>query len=363
MLTTKEVRNVKVCKPAKPGKEYTKDGTPRRRGKIGKIFKTVFSTDGMSVVGFIVRQPDFLWMIKRPERFLALDSFDIQEGMVVPTKGWDSWDDRAIKRMGIDYDNCLLWEGIYVHDPAGNEIGHVDEISFDETTGKVGSFFLDDGGIARSLIGSVEIPAELVIGYKKGYLIVEPEALDLNPSGGLAAKAGMATAKATNDVKEAGKKAGEAAGKVAGKAAEKGAQGVGKLISRTKHMVTDTRDEFREASGSKKAPSAVKAAAEKAASEKAAAEKSAKAKGASSAKPAEAKAASSKSTSAKQTSAKSTSGTKAASSKTTTTTKPATEKTASGKKSVGAAASEHLQAAGSMFSNFKKEFDKASKGK
>ena len=77
MLTTKEVRSVLVCNKPRAGKEYTKDGLPRRGRKIGKVFKTVFSPDGLSVVGFIVRQPDLLWMFKRPEKFLALDSFDI----------------------------------------------------------------------------------------------------------------------------------------------------------------------------------------------------------------------------------------------------------------------------------------------
>ncbi|MBR2835488.1 MAG: PRC-barrel domain containing protein [Coriobacteriales bacterium] len=321
MLTTKEVRNVKVCRQAKPGKEYKKDGTPRHRHKIGKIFKTVFSTDGLSVVGFIVRQPDLLWMIKRPERFLALDAFDVQDGLVVATKGWDSWDERAIERLGIDYDKCILWEGIYVHDPEGNELGHVDEISFDEVTGEVNSFFLDDGGIARSLVGSVEIPAELVIGYKKGYLVVNREALELTPTGGLAAKAGMATAKASNDVKEVGKKAGEAAGK----AVDKGAEGVGKLIGRTKSMVTDTRDAFNKESG---AAERAKAKAEKEAQAQAKAEQEAK----------------------------------ATKKKSSTSQKSESKGTSSTAKSVSKAASEHLEAAGSMFSNFKKEFDKAKKG-
>ena len=123
MLTTKELKNFKVCKPAKPGKEFTKDGVPRHKKKIGKVFKTVFSPDGLRVVGFIVRQPDLLWMIKRPEKFHALDAFDILDDAIVPTMGADSWDERAIKRLGVDWDTCILWEGIEVHDPSGADIG------------------------------------------------------------------------------------------------------------------------------------------------------------------------------------------------------------------------------------------------
>ena len=162
MLTTKEVAGVKVVRPNKPGREYTKDGLPRHRRKIGKIYKTVFAPDGMRVVGFIVRRPDLLWMFKRPERFLALDAFDIQDGLVVPSRGMASWDDKAIERMGVDYDTCIIWEGIQVKTRSGAELGHVGDISFDEKTGELNSLFLDDGGVARSLIGAVEIPAELM---------------------------------------------------------------------------------------------------------------------------------------------------------------------------------------------------------
>ena len=141
MLTTKEVAGVKVVRPNKPGKEYTKDGLPRHRRKIGKIYKTVFAPDGMRVVGFIVRRPDLLWMFKRPERFLALDAFDIQDGLVVPSRGMASWDDKAIERMGVDYDTCIIWEGIQVKTRSGAELGHVGDISFDEKTGEVTKAF------------------------------------------------------------------------------------------------------------------------------------------------------------------------------------------------------------------------------
>lgn len=317
MLTTKEVGGVKVVRPHKPGKEYTKDGLPRHRRKIGKIYKTVFSPDGMRVVGFIVRRPDLLWMFKRPERFLALDAFDVQDGMVVPSKGGASWDESAIKRMDIDYDTCIIWEGIQVKTRSGSDLGHVGDISFDEKTGELNSLFLDDGGVARSLIGAVEIPAELMVGYKKGVLIVENDAKSLLPSGGLAAKAGEATARASIEAKEGMHKAGQAASK----AVDKGAVGVGKLIGRAKRSVTGAVDNYREESG----------ANERAASKKATTK---------SAAPAKKKAAS---------------GSGSASAGTKKTSSSSSGKSS---KSVGKAVGNHMKAAGSMFSDFKKEFDK-----
>jgi sporulation protein YlmC with PRC-barrel domain len=317
MLTTKEVRSVRVCHGFKPGKEVDKNGVPRRHRKIGKVFKTVFSPDGLKVVGFIVRRPDLLWMIKRPEKFLALDAMDVQDGVIVPTMGSKSWDDEAIKRLGIDWDRCIIWEGMEVKTTGGAEIGRVDELSFDERTGELNSLFLDDGATSRALLGSIEIPAELMVGYKKGILIVKPEAKSLLPSGGLAAKAGEASAAVSAKASETQKAATEATAK----AIEAGTVGVGKGVGRIKRSVTGAVDGFKKESGiGEKKP-----------------------------------AAKSSSGSAKKSSSGSSSGAK----KTTSAKSSSSSKSSStdAKKAV----TNHLKSAGSMFSDFKKEFDKAKK--
>ena len=128
------------------------------------------------MVGFIVRRPDLLWMFKRSDRFIALDAIEVRDGVICPVKGMDSWDDRAIKRMGVDWDTCIIWEGMPVRTSSGEDLGRVDDISFDEETGEAESLFLDDGGTARALVGSVEIPKELMVGYDDGLLIVKSEA-------------------------------------------------------------------------------------------------------------------------------------------------------------------------------------------
>ena len=389
MLTTREVKSVLVCRKPKKGKEYTADGLPRRGHKIGKVYKTVFDPSGMRVVGFIVRRPDLLWMFKRPEKFLSLDAMDASEGVIRATKGMDSWDDRAVKRCGLDWDKCLIWEGMTVRVSGTDDIlGHVDDVSFDEETGAADAFFLDDGGTARALIGSVEIPADLVIGYKDDYLVVKPEAAQCKLSGGLAAKAGTATAKATIAAREGTKKAGQAASK----AVDAGAVGLGKGIGRLKRSFTGAVDGFKKeapASAKKKPASGTRPAGAKSATAKAsgsatkaangAAKKTAsaaakagaaKATGTAAAKrPAATKAATSSTakkpagtaakTSAATAKKASTSATKKASTsaKTTSTAKKASATA----KDAGKAVTDHLKGAGSMFSDFKKEFDKATK--
>ena len=295
----------------------------------------MFSPDGLRVVGFVVRRPDLLWMFKRPERFLALDAMDVQDGFIVPAMGGASWDERAIKRLGVDWDTCILWEGIEVKTTDGASLGHVDDISFDERTGDLNSLFLDDGGVARGLVGSVEIPVDLMIGYQKGVLIVKPEAALLLPTGGLAGKAGEMTARIGNEAKEGV----AAAGKAAGKAVDKGTVGIGKAIGRAKRSVTGAVDSYRKESG----------AEERAAAKKAQQEAEAK----------RAKAAQTAKAGAKPfASVKTSASAKAdATTKTKAVAKPKEDET----KSVGAALGDHMKAAGSMFSNFKKEYDKARK--
>lgn len=360
MLTTKELKGLKVCQAAKPGKEYTKDGVPRHRRKIGKVFKTVFNPGGDHVVGFIVQRPDLLWMFKRPDRFLALDSMDIQDGCIVPIRGMDSWDERAIKRLGVDYDTCIIWEEIQVKTREGVELGAVDDMSFDENTGELQTLFLDDGGASRALLGSIEVPSGYMIGYEKGFLIVESDALECKAAGGLAAKAGVATAKVGMEAKEGVAKAGAAVGKAASTAVDKGSVGLGKLVGRAKDSVTGAVSEYRKESG---APKKSTSDGAKAASSSKKASSSSK-KGASGTK------ASSGTAKAATGTSKAATGAKASATTTTTTTakkassassakKATTAKTAT--KSTGKAVGDHLKSAGSMFSDFKKEYDKASK--
>ncbi len=404
MLTIKQVRKLKVYRRPKPGKEYTKDGMPRRGRKIGKLYQTVFDPTGMRVVGFVVRRPDLLLMFKRPEKFLALDSAEFDDDDVLYAKdGSDSWDDKAIKRLGIDYDSCLMWEGMDVKTQNGDELGRVSDISFDERTGKVKTFFLDDGGAARALIGSVEIGGDQVVGYRKGFLIVTNDVSSQQLSGGLAAKAGAATAKAKINAKEGTRKADEAASK----AVEAGSVGIGKGIKRLKDSFEGARDEYNRTSGRDEEKARREAAerrekleARAAAAKKAASKKVAEARKAASgdARDSVAKQAGAKTapkavtpkTTAKSGSAAKTASTaaktapKAAAStakKTTATAKATASKASTGarkavpkatatkaaaspkrQESAGELVGEHLKGASTMFSDFKKEFDKASRG-
>ena len=201
--------------------------------RLGKAHLAVFSPDGKKVVGFLVKRPDIVGMVKRPDVFVALDALAPVDGGYRVTLGDESYDKRARERLGLDWDLCVMWAGMDAKTTKGTILGYVGDASFDETTGQVSAFFIGDGGVAESLVGSVQVPVDMLVGYKKGFMLLKPEAASQELTGGLAGKAGEAAAKA---------KAGGA------KVADKGSKAIGKQIGRTKGMFGAFMDEYKKAS-------------------------------------------------------------------------------------------------------------------
>lgn len=228
--------------------------------RIGQVRQVVFTPKGDRVVGLLVRRPDVAGMIKRPDAFVALDSFMMTQLGLVITKGEDGLDQKAIERLGLDWDSCILWTGMDAKTTDGKELGWVADVEFDSKDGLVQAFFVGDGSVAESLVGDVVIPGSMLRGYQKGYMLVDPQAANLSLNGGLAAKAGEGYARA----KLGGKAAASKAGKAADEAVQKGARGVGRMIGKakksdpqeavkkqlgkTKGMFGSFMDEYRKAS-------------------------------------------------------------------------------------------------------------------
>lgn len=234
-------------KESRSGKEKLKS--------LGRVHMTVFAPDGKHVVGFTITQPDIAGMVKRPDLFIAYDAFEIGDKGLVATKGKESFDDEARKRLGLDWDSCLIWTGMDAKTEDGKELGYIDDVAYDPATGEVQTFYVGDGGLAQKLVGTVEIPASMYKGYKKGFMIVDPAAAELALNGGLAAKAGEDYAKA----KQASKEGAAKAGKAATEAVDKGSHELGRAISRTAKAMEESKEEFEKAAGTpKKKPAAKK---------------------------------------------------------------------------------------------------------
>ena len=245
MLSINDLYGRKVYVPKKAKKKKGAEPDEIKLGKLGKVHMAVFSPDGREVVGFLVTRPDIVGMVKRPDAFLAWDSFRIlDDGTLCLTREGDGLDDAARKRLGVDWDSCVMWEGMDAKTASGKKLGYVSNADFDAKTGLVGSFYVGDGGVARALVGTFQIPASMVKGYSNGNMIVDDVAANIELGGGAAAKAGEGFAKA----KVKGSEAAHKAGKAAGEAVDKGSYAFGRMLGKAKRAIEDaTADDEPEA--------------------------------------------------------------------------------------------------------------------
>ena len=332
-MKTTELLGAKVLLPKKPVTKGKHAGE-ERFSKLGKIHNVVFAPfkqgQPSQVVGVMVQKPDIAGMIKQDDAFVTLESLEtIEQGLCVKDPE-NNVDKAAIKRLNLDFDTCILWHGMEARTKSGKSLGYVSGAEFDQVTGVVSAFLVGDGAGSEALVGSFAIKPEWLLGYSNGAMVLSDEAADAQLTGGLAAKAGEGYAAAAAKASEATAKA----GKAVAEATEKGAFALGKTLAKAKRAIEDATEPDAEDDSERPAPvaaedvrlekpsveeqTAADKSAEKAASGKAAASKPA-------AKPA---------------------------------SKSSTQATANkAAKGFGM----QLGRMGKMFSDFKDEFDKASK--
>ena len=192
-------------------------GDPKR---FGRVRATVFHPAELRAIGFVIKRPDALLMVKRKERFAAIDRIESVEGGVCVVDAADSWDAEACTRLGVDYDSCVIWEYMPVRTESGQEIGLVGNVVYDEHDYAVEHIDIASGSANRLLLGSSLIPRAKIIGYRDGAIVVKDEEADLEETGGAAAKAGVAWAKTKHAAAQGTKKAGDAINDGAYKAGE-----------------------------------------------------------------------------------------------------------------------------------------------
>ncbi|MEI3377039.1 MAG: hypothetical protein V8R08_04280 [Coriobacteriales bacterium] len=188
--------------------------------RFGRVRATVFHPDEPRVVGLVIKRPDALLMVKRKERFAAIDRIEPVEGGISVIDASDSWDAEACKRLGVDYDRCIIWEYMPVRTESGQDIGLVGNVTFDADDFTIEHIDISTNSANRVLLGSSLIPREKIIGYRDGAIVVADEEADVEETGGAAAKAGVAWAKTKHAASEGTKKAGEAINEGAYKAGE-----------------------------------------------------------------------------------------------------------------------------------------------
>lgn len=265
LITTHELTGVRVL------------GGKNGQKRIGKVRRFVFHPKEKRCIGFVVKRPDLLWMFRRKDMFVSIDGYDLVDGRIVVRNTPEATDRAACKALGVDWDLCVLWLGLPVMTADGTSYGVVGDVTFNFRTGVVDSLDTDAGATANALLGKRTIPADLVKGFRRGMgvalnqvdngksqnenedpilgaILVADEVAQLQAEGGVAEKAGKATAVAVDKVQTTVDKAkpvvSEAAKKT-GEVVNKGAYATGKQIAKSKTMFSDFKEEYDKARGPK----------------------------------------------------------------------------------------------------------------
>ena len=271
-MNTKDLSNKKVwtSRPTKNDPDAVK--------KVGRIHAFVFHPSKAQLVGFLVKRPDVALMFRREDMFVAYNGFDLMEDdagyqVIVVREDPQAQGRGATKALGLNLDKCVIWIGLPAMTPSGQSLGLVENVEFDQQTGRVSSVEVSQGATANTLLGRRNIPGSMMLGFRRGmgtklYLtddddedpeslgavIVDEAALDIPVEGGVAEKAGAATAVATDKAKKTYKKVSQKvkpkaqeATKAAGDAVQKGVYATGRQIARSKGMFGNFKDEFKKA--------------------------------------------------------------------------------------------------------------------
>lgn len=242
--------------------------------KVGKVKNLVFHPTEKKVVGMLVKRPDAALMFHRKDLFLRWDGFELVDDQIVILPVADALDKAACKKLELDFDKCILWWNMPLATRDGTAVGYASEIIFDGETGQVISLTADNGATAGALLGNKEIPVSMVRGFKRGIgqemamtdeelsedeqaflgaILVDDSVLAMDTQGGMAEKAGEATAVARAKVRVVRKAAQpkvDAAKQTAGEAAEKGLYATGRQLGRATGMFASFKEEFDRARNS-----------------------------------------------------------------------------------------------------------------
>lgn len=235
------------------------------RKPLGKVRCLVFHPEKRRCAGILVKRPDVAMVIRRDDLFAAWGSFAVGDGCIEIEPGGAMSVTAAKKNLGIDLDQCVIWQGLQVVAESGEPMGVVHDIRLDWESGRVMQLQPRKDMAEKALLGNTLIPRSLIKGFRTGVgqrivgselgeingaIVVSSDALTLGGEGGLAQKAGEVSAVVINEAKKRGdqmKPGLDAASQRAGKAIDQGAFAAGRQFGRVKGMFSDFKNEYDKA--------------------------------------------------------------------------------------------------------------------
>lgn len=244
MLETKAAHKLKLYIRTKKGKVK----------RFGRVRNVVFHPSKPQAIGFTIKRPDLLLMIKRKDRFVAIDKVEFVEGnLLADITDSEAWDRAACKRMSIDFDECIIWDNMTVRNKEGVELGAISNIVMDDDC-RISTIDISSGDVERSLLGSADISVELLKGYDPAAqaIVADIQPEDITVSGGVAGAAGEAWAKGKHRVTESQSEISEKAAQNIEDTAVAAGEAIGKVRDKVKdsevaHKASDAASKAGEA--------------------------------------------------------------------------------------------------------------------
>lgn len=207
--------------------------------RIGWVTHVLFHPSEQRVVGIEMRPRPVGYMIERSPRYYAYDAFEIADEKLTLIDAKGSSGTAAAKRLGIDWEQTVIWAFQDVKTKKGREMGQVANVTFAKD-GTVRAIKVSGGMTANVAVGQHTIPAEEILGFDGDSIRVTDASNEAATSGGVAAQAGKGAAIASHTAKKAASGA-LTAGVAAAKAASKS-----ETAKRAKEGWSDFTSAFKE---------------------------------------------------------------------------------------------------------------------
>lgn len=190
------------------------------KGKpLGWVQHVLFHPSEKRVIGIEMRPKPLGYMIERAPRYYAWDALELGDETVTIATEKASSGAAAAKRLGIDWEQTVIWAFQDVKTKKGREMGQVANVVF-SADGAIRSIKVSGGMTANVAVGIHTVPAEEILGFDGDVVRVTDAANEAATSGGVAAQAGKGAAIASHHAKKAAGgalKAGVAAARAASK--------------------------------------------------------------------------------------------------------------------------------------------------
>lgn len=154
--------------------------------KLGRVKDIVFTSDGRYLVGLSVKRPDVAGMIAREDVFVAIDSIVLEDNTIQVLNNIDALGIKAIARLNLNYDKCIIWLGMDVVTENNTSLGQIVDIDVDPNTYLINNIYASESGFSETLLGALEIPEYMVIGLNNNHMLLDDRACGIEPMGGVA---------------------------------------------------------------------------------------------------------------------------------------------------------------------------------